>query len=1083
MIYIVISIIVFSFIIYVFRNRNVEVDHTRYDFFLEKYNNSKTNVSKKCDIEIEKAKKALLKATSQIEKRILLSFIDNYKRDKLEKLISFSKYDDADLTDKLDTLLNKAAKKVVMEQKCSRSEIRKWFNLDLRINIGNKKNLDRASRIFNQLNDCGIIDVNFEQQEPNICYYNETDIKVILKKNKKYPLLPKSDKIELNKFFDQELHELLMQDVYTKAINDIDSKTNENICGVATKEFLDLVDKYHSISYREELPFDYKNNSNGEYYYNNDSFNLEFDSPDDAFNYIKYRYNEYLLIKSEKKNIWIYFYPDIIIVAKNHLEYDLIDYQDFKLTFEKQQFIEQKDKIWSEDAKLLKHTEDGLPVYEYGVFTIEHYNIVMLIESSDMAETFYRAFCEYRNNKPKTLSTYSNVTSDLNEDRIDSRINNITTMIDKNETADLKFGATKDYFEKAYSVTKPLCEFFDTISKDNSILQVADYSLPDSWGDKNNKIKFLFFADLIKCFEQLGHDSTKLFSKEGLPIAIIETYVGSKHELTYQTIRLQSFIDVVEGMCEINESIKKFLAEVNSEDHFYIKNILEECKNRDLLIKYFSVLYKFFSVIAKADNTISSEEARWLEKLMSFSQSSSFYETEDYSRKDNIIEWKPQIKAEKPSTLTVEKTKEDKPKEGEKIISDNNPFEELESLIGLSEVKKEVSALANFVKIQKEREKKGMKAVGLSYHCVFTGNPGTGKTTVARIVAEIYRSLGVLKKGHLVETDRSGLVAEYVGQTATKTNKIIDSALDGVLFIDEAYSLIQGGGNDFGHEAISTLLKRMEDDRDRIIVIIAGYSKEIKDFVDSNPGLQSRFTRFINFSDYSAEDLKQIFLLNMKKNQYTMDEDGKTQLDAILKYETEHKDKNFGNGRYVRNLFEKTIMNQAIRLSNKPNVTADDLTILLREDLPSDVNIDLTKENIEVKDLKIDNKNLETKSVNKKNSVVNEIVSLTTTQRVLESIKSRKSEIFIQEIRPETESLFCKLDADGYVEEIDGVLQPRHYDALKLFSKHETCIFEIRNAEIELLVDKDNKLITYEVNGEEYIKAQIVYYLGDEIKG
>lgn len=291
-------------------------------------------------------------------------------------------------------------------------------------------------------------------------------------------------------------------------------------------------------------------------------------------------------------------------------------------------------------------------------------------------------------------------------------------------------------------------------------------------------------------------------------------------------------------------------------------------------------------------------------------------------------------------TIQVQIEKEEKEVEKshlnntEKKGSFQNPLEELKNLIGLSEVKNEVSALAKFVKIQQEREKKGMKPVSLSYHCIFTGNPGTGKTTVARILADIYRSLGVLKNGHLVETDRAGLVAEYVGQTAVKTNKIIDSALNGVLFIDEAYSLVQGGGNDYGHEAISTLLKRMEDDRNRFVVILAGYSEEMKKFIDSNPGLQSRFNRYIHFSDYTVEELKQIFLLNVNKNQYTLDKNALSQLSEILTYAIEHKDKNFGNGRFVRNLFEKTIQNQAIRLASNLNVTKQELATLLKDDLP-----------------------------------------------------------------------------------------------------------------------------------------------------
>lgn len=273
-----------------------------------------------------------------------------------------------------------------------------------------------------------------------------------------------------------------------------------------------------------------------------------------------------------------------------------------------------------------------------------------------------------------------------------------------------------------------------------------------------------------------------------------------------------------------------------------------------------------------------------------------------------------------------------------RLESGREPLEELQTLIGLSEVKTEVSALVDFVKIQQARKEQGLKTVGVSYHCVFTGNPGTGKTTVARILAEIYRNLGVLKTGHLVETDRSGLVAEYVGQTAVKTNKIIDSALDGILFIDEAYSLAQGGNNDYGQEAISTLLKRMEDNRDRLVVVLAGYPEEIKKFINSNPGLESRFSRYIHFSDYSAEELKQIFLLNARNNQYTIDEKGLNQLEKILDSAIQHKDKSFGNGRFVRNLFEKTIQNQAIRLTSKPSTSPEELMMLTADDLPLNFN-------------------------------------------------------------------------------------------------------------------------------------------------
>lgn len=267
-------------------------------------------------------------------------------------------------------------------------------------------------------------------------------------------------------------------------------------------------------------------------------------------------------------------------------------------------------------------------------------------------------------------------------------------------------------------------------------------------------------------------------------------------------------------------------------------------------------------------------------------------------------------------------------------VLDTDPYQELEDLIGLDNVKQEVKSLANFVKLQKQRQEKGMKTPKMSYHLVFTGSPGTGKTTVARIVARIYKDLGILKKGHTVETDRSGLVAEYVGQTAVKTNAIVDSALNGVLFIDEAYALVpESAGSDYGQEAISTLLKRMEDDRDKLVVIIAGYTNEMKRFIDSNPGLQSRFNRYINFPDYSAKELVRIFHMYMKKNQYTISDEADEMLKEQLDYAVEHKDRNFGNARYVRNVFEKAIQMQANRLEGRTNLSDRQLTEITASDI------------------------------------------------------------------------------------------------------------------------------------------------------
>ena len=266
---------------------------------------------------------------------------------------------------------------------------------------------------------------------------------------------------------------------------------------------------------------------------------------------------------------------------------------------------------------------------------------------------------------------------------------------------------------------------------------------------------------------------------------------------------------------------------------------------------------------------------------------------------------------------------------------EGDPYQELDELIGLGSVKTEVRSLANFVKLQKQREAKGLKTAKVSYHLVFYGSPGTGKTTVARIVGRIYKDLGVLKKGHTVETDRAGLCGQYVGQTGPKTDSVIAKALDGVLFIDEAYSLVPegGAGNDYGQEAISTILKRMEDYRDRLVVIVAGYKNEMQRFIDSNPGLQSRFNRYIDFPDYTAGELTDIFKMYMKKNQYTMSKETEAYLKERFNYAVAHKDRNFGNARYARNVFEKSIQAQANRLAGEKNLDKDKLTELTIEDL------------------------------------------------------------------------------------------------------------------------------------------------------
>ncbi|MBE0601956.1 MAG: AAA family ATPase [Firmicutes bacterium] len=257
---------------------------------------------------------------------------------------------------------------------------------------------------------------------------------------------------------------------------------------------------------------------------------------------------------------------------------------------------------------------------------------------------------------------------------------------------------------------------------------------------------------------------------------------------------------------------------------------------------------------------------------------------------------------------------------------------ELESYIGLQIVKQEVESLVNLVTIQELRKKNDLPVDELSLHLVFSGNPGTGKTMIARLMSRIYKVLGILSKGHLVETDRSGLVAGYVGQTAIKTSEVIQKALGGVLFIDEAYALTGNTENDYGQEAVNTLLKAMEDHRDDLVIIVAGYPALMRGFIRSNPGLESRFNRFLFFADYTAKEMLDIFDMRCKKSGYTVDEETRKLLEGYLRNFSENN-LNFGNARGVRNLFERAVSAQANRLAKQKDVTRDALMTLTADDI------------------------------------------------------------------------------------------------------------------------------------------------------
>lgn len=591
-----------------------------------------------------------------------------------------------------------------------------------------------------------------------------------------------------------------------------------------------------------------------------------------------------------------YIYPKFVIKASNVCEFEVYPLTPSAITASIVKHAEAEvkplDAHSTEEAWLYangdgspdkRHTNNKLvPVYQYGCinFDLGSTQSRFMFSNGEASERFAEAL-DFYVGKPNASSSSSEEEDAMALEKANGSF----------------YPAMEKAATNLYLHVKSMNGMEDVIEAMNKqhCLAVAD-DLPFT---VNHRLALAAFADAWKCYKGLGHKID--YSKpEIIALSIFCAELGSEDALSVvsseQLMRSQGiaatkgFIKVMEDSFDTNFPDDKF---------FVIEILRANGIDEDVINKYAVLLYRFASILAKADGNVDEKETAWLANLVKFTESPN------------------------------------KDRETAHAAKDAPALQQLDKLIGLESVKEEVNKLTNFIKVQNLRKQKGMNAITLSYHCVFTGNPGTGKTTVARIVAQIYHELGILKKGQLVETDRSGLVAEYVGQTAVKTNKIIDSALDGVLFIDEAYSLVQGGGNDYGKEAIATLLKRMEDDRDRLIVILAGYDNEMKLFIDSNPGLQSRFNRYIHFSDYNAEELMAIFKLNLKKFDYELTNDAEQKISHLFSYAVSHKDQNFGNGRYARNVLEKTLENQATRLATVSEITEQMLRTIEEHDIPT----------------------------------------------------------------------------------------------------------------------------------------------------
>lgn len=441
------------------------------------------------------------------------------------------------------------------------------------------------------------------------------------------------------------------------------------------------------------------------------------------------------------------------------------------------------------------------------------------------------------------------------------------------------------------------------------------------------KLASFALTDVIMCYRQLGY-GLDLNRKEGVGMIIFLMLLCSKEAEETTVFNQPLVLSLVKDARDFIEAFDRVVTIKSPDGSLLVPVIMRKGKiDSEAVDKYCVLFYRFASTMAKIDGNVSGTESEWLGKLMHNAQSAG-------CQNDVASERTAEVSEENSRKGIPASEKQERVRVMDQNQEPGTAEKELAGLVGLQTIKTEVSKLSNYLKMQQLRKQKGMMSVPVTYHCVFTGNPGTGKTTVARILAGIYRDLGVLRKGHLVETDRSGLVAEYVGQTAVKTNKLIDSALDGVLFIDEAYTLVQGGnGDSYGPEAVATLLKRMEDDRNRLVVILAGYSGPMKTFIESNPGLRSRFNRYIHFEDYSADELLDIFKIIASKYDYLLDPAAELKLSKLFDHAVAGKDEHFGNGRFVRNIFEKVMENQASRLASSIDITEDKLRTILSEDI------------------------------------------------------------------------------------------------------------------------------------------------------